>query len=183
MDSIIRPGIVDSIGEMGALTAFGNGTAAALYASHVLEHAHYGVVAPPGSTHSVTDVLKEWARVLEEGGRVFISVPDLEGLARMYLDARSGVNHRYFIMRMMFGGQSETTDAHYVGWDEDMLVGFLDAAGFCNMRRVDEFVGVQWEDSSNLWYDWTRNTNVRGEKEVGGKGGAPVSLNLIAEKC
>ena len=60
---------------------FADGHFAAVYASHVLEH-----FDPAGGLR----LLRECLRVLEPGGVARIVVPDLEGIARAYLQALEG---------------------------------------------------------------------------------------------
>jgi predicted SAM-dependent methyltransferase len=67
------------------------------------------------------------------------------------------------IMRMMFGGQIDPYDFHKVGYNPEILTGFLDRAGFENIRKVPAF-GL-FNDTSNMEFS-----------------GRPVSLNVIAEK-
>ncbi len=57
---------------------------------------------------------------------------------------------RFFIMRMMFGGQNDKYDFHRVGLNHDFLGSFLFTAGFRRVYRVPEFnVFDSTEDSSS----------------------------------
>lgn len=79
------------------LSMFADATFAAIYASHILEHFDY--------QGDLEAVLNEWHRVLEPGGKLFLSVPDLDVLARMFLNKSAfSAEERFFIMRMMYGG-------------------------------------------------------------------------------
>eukprot|EP00520_Triparma_pacifica_P007474 CAMPEP_0118637280 /NCGR_PEP_ID=MMETSP0785-20121206/3069_1 /TAXON_ID=91992 /ORGANISM="Bolidomonas pacifica, Strain CCMP 1866" /LENGTH=235 /DNA_ID=CAMNT_0006528457 /DNA_START=15 /DNA_END=718 /DNA_ORIENTATION=- len=136
---------VDIVADMGNLTGVETGSAEAIYASHVLEHRHYGVVGPEGGQDGNSkDVLKEWYRVLKTGGHLMISVPDLEALSSIFVDDRLGsgldrASRRFYIMRVMFGGNAEKGDIHMAGYDFDILGGFLEATGFCRIKRVKGF--------------------------------------------
>lgn len=68
------------------------------------------------------------------------------------------------IMRMMFGGQTDQHDQHKVGFDTDILVSYLHAAGYCNMTQVDNF-GL-FDDTSTMRYK-----------------GVPISLNVQSSVC
>lgn len=93
-----------------------------------------------------------------------VSVPDLEALCELYLQRNSlGSGDRFSIMRMMFGGQLDQYDFHFVGLDEGLLVSFLADAGFADIQRVNDF-GL-FVDSSTLNF-----------------AGRPISLNLQAWK-
>jgi hypothetical protein len=66
-------------------------------------------------------------------------------------------------MRMMFGGHTDPYDYHIAGLNEEFLTGYLQDAGFGEIRRVDGF-GL-FHDSSALEFK-----------------GIPISVNLIATK-
>lgn len=147
---------VDHICNANNLSQFADGTFSDLYASHVVEHLDY--------KDELISTLKEWWRVLEPGGRVYISVPDLEVLAELILAKdKLSIDERFFVMRMLFGGHVDNYDYHVVGLNEDFLVEFLKSAGFTNIQKVDSF---------GLFHD----TSVMKFKDVA------ISLNLIAEK-
>lgn len=147
---------VDHVGQAEDLTRFADNTFVELYASHVLEHLGYRSDLPVA--------LKEWYRVLAPEGCLMVSVPDLEALCELYLQRNSlGSGDRFSIMRMMFGGQLDQYDFHFVGLDEGLLASFLADAGFADIKRVNDF-GL-FADSSTLIF-----------------AGRPISLNLQAWK-
>ena len=149
--------VVDHVGDAGDLSRFATGTFAAVYASHVLEHFDYkdGLLA----------ALREWHRVLAPGGTLYVSVPDLETLATLFLQRdKLSDGERFQVMRMMFGGHVDRYDYHQVGLDVSFLAGFLDEAGFVNLQRSGSFGFFQ--DTSNMFF-----------------AGVPISLNIIAEKA
>lgn len=152
----INPGPgVDHVGNAADLSRFADASFTEVYASHVLEHLDY--------TGELQRGLAEWRRVLRPSGRLYVSVPDLDALARMLLD-RENLNsdERFFVMRMIFGGHSDRWDYHIVGLNKDFLTRFLRAAGFVNIRRVRGF---------DLFADLSADTFK----------GIPISLNMIAE--
>lgn len=146
---------VDHVGNANNLPQFMDGTFAEIYASHIVEHLDY--------KDELITTLKEWNRVLEPGGRICISVPDMDVLAQLFLSDQLDVQERFFVMRMMFGGHIDQYDYHVVGLNEEFLTEFLEVAGFDNIRRVKEF-GI-FDDTSAMVYM-----------------GVPISLNIIAEK-
>lgn len=147
---------VDHQGNAKDLTRFADCTFDEVYASHVLEHFDYN--------NELQVTLSEWYRVLKPFGRLYVSVPDLNVLAKLFLDkVRLTVEERFFVMRMIFGGHVDTHDYHFVGLNEEFLQDYLGAAGFANIRKVDTFGFFQ--DSSSAHY-----------KDV------MISLNLVAEK-
>lgn len=147
---------VDHVGNANDLSRFPDHTSIEIYASHVVEHLDY--------VGELKSALAEWNRVLAPGGRVLISVPDLDILAGLILDkGRLSTEERFFVMRMIFGGHVDKYDYHLVGLNEEFLAGFLAACGFVNIRRVKQF-GLFDDTSSMLFKD------------------TPISLNMIAEK-
>ena len=95
---------------------------------------------------------------------LYISVPDLDVLAALFLDGQSlAAEERFFAMQMIFGGHQDKYDYHCVGLDVEFLGGFLHMAEFVNVRRVEIF-GI-FNDSSALRFK-----------------GKLISLNMIAQK-
>lgn len=147
---------VDHVGKANELIRFADGTFLEIYASHVVEHLDY--------KFELTEALKEWYRVLEPGGRVMISVPDLDTLANMITSKNEfTVNDRFFVMQMLFGGHVDQHDYHVVGLNQEFLGYFLNDAGYVRIRRVDDF--NLFDDTSSMIFK-----------------GVAISLNMVAEK-
>lgn len=147
---------VDHVCNATDLSIFEKNTFEEIYASHVVEHLDY--------SGELSKTLTEWRRVLKPGGRVYISVPDLDVLARLFLSKdKLSVDQRFFVMRMIFGGHIDKYDYHVVGLNEDFLGVFLKSAGYTNIKKVGEF-GL-FKDTSAMKFE-----------------GVPISLNMIAEK-
>ncbi|MCK4837160.1 MAG: methyltransferase domain-containing protein [Desulfobulbaceae bacterium] len=146
---------VDHLGNANDLSQFADNTFSTIYASHVVEHFDY--------KNELTDTLKEWNRALHPGGKVFISVPDLEILAKLFLSKNINADGRFMVMRMMFGGHVDEYDYHVVGLNEEFLTEFLNDSGFVNIKRMNNF--DLFDDTSAMLFV-----------------GVPISLNLTAEK-
>lgn len=153
----INPGpAVDHVADARILSLFADDTFATVYASHVLEHFDY--------RDELAATLAEWCRVLEPGGTIYVSVPDLDVLARLFIDRQwLTPQERFLVMQMIFGAHSDAFDYHQVGFNDQMLGSFLRLAGFTDMQRVARF--DLFEDSSRLMFK-----------------GVPVSLNMSARK-
>jgi predicted SAM-dependent methyltransferase len=147
----------DIVREMNDLEGIRDDSVSAIYSSHTLEHAGYGESELQG-------VLREWHRVLQPDGLVMISVPCMPVLAEMYIDPVTTFEQRWFITRMMFGAQVDDKDYHKVGFERDLLLYFLNEAGFCEIQHVESF---------NLFHDTS-------EMEYLGR---RISLNMLARKC
>jgi predicted SAM-dependent methyltransferase len=147
---------VDHVADASALRGFEDNSFEQIYASHVVEHFDY--------QGQLVETLKEWCRVLMPAGTLYVSVPDLDTLARLFVDrSLLSVQDRFLVMRMIFGGHIDKHDYHLVGLNEEFLTGYLHAGGFTGMRRVPNF-GL-FQDTSSLEL-----------KNI------PISLNMTAIK-
>lgn len=147
---------VDHMGNAKDLSRFADNTFDELYASHVLEHFDY--------QKELISVLREWYRVIKPGGKIYISVPDLDKLASLFLKKETiSLQDRFLVMRMILGGHMDEYDYHKVAFNGEILSVFLHQAGFCKLRVVDNF--YIFDDSSSRIFN-----------------GIPISLNVIAEK-
>lgn len=148
---------VDHEGDARDLSRFEDGTFEAVYASHVVEHFDY-------AQGDLLNTLKEWHRVLAPGGQLYVSVPDMFVLCRLFTATdQLTIDERFYVMRMLFGGHVDKWDYHMVGLDQQLLGGYLREAGFGEMRRVQSF--SLFQDTSEMTFK-----------------GVPISCNLIATK-
>ena len=110
---------VDHVGNARDLSRFSDHTFTDVYASHVAEHFDY--------IKELLATLAEWRRVLIPGGRLHISVPDMDTLARLFLDRQNlTADDRYMVMRMIFGGHIDQYDYHLVGLNQETGQNFLE---------------------------------------------------------
>jgi len=145
---------VDFVGNVRNLSEFPDDCCETIYASHVMEHV--------GQTDFL-ETLKGIHRILCKGGDFYFSVPDLEVLCRLFLDPNLDIEQRYHVMRMMFGGQTDEYDFHYIGLSHEFMLDLFRTAGFGDVRKVDSF-GLFNDTSDYRPY------------------GTPISLNLVARK-
>ncbi|MDY6940332.1 MAG: methyltransferase domain-containing protein [Cyanobacteriota bacterium] len=124
---------VDFIGNATCLEQFEENSVDALYASHVLEHFHHSL------NNELIQTLTEWHRVLKPGGKLYISVPDLQVLCWLYLNPNLTPLERHYLMRIIFGAHSNEYDVHKVGFDFGILAMYLEEAGFEEYEPVSEF--------------------------------------------
>lgn len=118
---------------------------------------------------NMSDIKRPWGvirsihRILRPDGKFFVSVPDLDTLCRLFVDEQLTPDERFYVMRMMFGGQTDEHDFHYVGLNAEFLAHFLNEAGFREIYRPPEF---------NIFHD-TSSMKYRG---------VLISLNMVAIK-
>jgi predicted SAM-dependent methyltransferase len=145
-----HPG-VDVVGDIRNLSMYADGSVSEIYASHVAEH------VPHPETLAM---LKEWARVLEPGGKLYVAVPDFARCVELYMQL--GLND--WINRFLCGDQEYRTAYHYSLFDEGKLSKLLAEAGFADSFRVEQFPDSEDAECSNL---------------VSTHDGERVSLNMI----
>ncbi|MEK6748980.1 MAG: methyltransferase domain-containing protein [Pseudomonadota bacterium] len=152
----IQPGdYVDYVGDLRDLSQFHDNYFDVVYASHVLEHLSF--------RHHVASSLQGIYRILKDDGRLFISVPDLSVLCRLFLNEGLTKRDRANVMAMIYGGQLDDNDYHYCGFTSEFMLDYLSYTRFKRMFKVDEF--NLFQDTSAMRY-----------------GGVLISLNIIATK-
>jgi len=147
---------VDHVCNANDLSQFEDNTFEAIYASHIVEHLDYN--------KELVKTLTEWNRVIKPKGKIYISVPDMDTLAQLFV-MRDKLNdtERFQVMTILFGGHMDEYDYHAVGLNMEFLGNYLYKTGFRNIQRVKNF--DLFEDTSSMLF-----------KDV------PISLNVIAEK-
>lgn len=139
---------VDHIYNAASLSCFTKQTFDEVYASHILEHFDYASM--------MLNALREWRRVLKWGGKLYISVPDMDILCREFL--KGDTKHQFVVMRTMFGGHTDPYDYHFAGLNFNLLKSLLIEAEFSEIEKVKDF-GI-FKDCSSM----------------------PISLNVTARK-
>lgn len=149
---------VDIVRAMDRLDELNDGSVDTVYSSHTLEHIGYGDGA-------VNRAINEWARLLKNGGLLYLAVPDMSALAYFLSDeAALTAREQRSIIHQVYGGQTDAYDYHYNGFTFKLLEQFLLESSFCRIQRVTDF-GL-FSDTSNYVYKGRR-----------------MSLNVRAVKC
>tara|TARA_R110000868_G_scaffold293213_1_gene553724 strand:+ start:1812 stop:2966 length:1155 start_codon:yes stop_codon:yes gene_type:complete len=86
-------------------------------ASHILEHFTFG---------EAQTAMEEWSRVLKPGGRIRISVPDVDKVLQDKSPKRL-----FYLM----GGQMHKDDIHKSAYDEERLAALMRQNGFHNLQE------------------------------------------------
>lgn len=105
-----------------------------ILASHLAEHF---------SPYEWAKVKKDWYRVLKQGGRLEVRVPDLEYACREFLAGK-----KYFGMvsahAMIYGSQEVEGQMHHQGFDKQRLQEDLEQEGF-KIKFCDNVPPVLWQ--------------------------------------
>jgi len=148
----VQPGEhVDHVADLRNLDQFADNSFDLVYGSHVLEHFGY--------IDDLPLVINSLHRIIRPGGRLLASVPDLEILSRMIADDSLTIDERFHLMRMLFGGQTDPYDFHYVGLDMGIMTHYLSSAGFREVYRVPYF-NIFADSSNTLYKDTLISLNV-----------------------
>lgn len=110
----------DVIADVFDTLPFGDNAAAEVHAIHVLEHAYIW---------RVSDILKEWWRVLQPGGALAIEVPCFDKVIEFL---KRDVNDPRYTFWPLYGDPSHRAEAmcHHWCFTRLQLAHFLKAAGF-----------------------------------------------------
>lgn len=126
----IQPGpAVDIVGTCDDLSMFADGSCSIVYASHVLEHL---------PLERAFQCLKEVHRVLGAGGQLMVSVPNIAVIMDLF-SKTSNIKHKFYIMKLAFGGGVDPYDHHNFGYDYGIMRHLLSNSGFSSCITVDGF--------------------------------------------
>lgn len=148
---------VDHVCDALDLSRFADNTFSAVYAAYVLQLFCYG--EPLGIA------LREWHRVLLPGGRIYISVPNMAVVARIYQQRdRLSFDEVHELTSLIYGEQKHAHDYHKCGLTAEFLPIYFSGAGFVDVKKVKSF-------------DIFDDSSVRNFRDM------PISLNMTAVKA
>ncbi|OGU60059.1 MAG: hypothetical protein A2X64_07640 [Ignavibacteria bacterium GWF2_33_9] len=153
----------DVLGSVQKLN-FPDNSVKIIYNSHVFEHI---------PKRRVRKVLSRWYRALKPDGKIYICVPDLENLCKLYLEniKKEKLTQEEWekictITNVIYGGQNNKYDFHYDGYSFTTIKYWLEETGFKNIKKIDEKPDfINFNDSSGYLMD-----------------GLSLSLNIEATK-
>lgn len=115
---------VDHVATIDNLSFIPDNSVDLIYNCHVLEHF---------KRKDVVRVLREWFRVIKQGGILRISVPDFAKLCEVYQRERN----LGLVVGALFGRQDYLYNIHYNVFDLNSLSEVLQQAGFEKVRHYD----------------------------------------------
>jgi SAM-dependent methyltransferase len=132
----------DVVDDVSTLVKFRDNSVSEIYACHVLEH--FGHDAIPS-------ILNRWKDVLEPGGILRISVPDMDRIVKIYMDnfAHFQIPGNTPWIGLIWGGQTTHYDFHKTGFNPCWLRYLLTSSGFVECQEYPHkphFAGL--EDAS-----------------------------------
>lgn len=148
--------------DLSNLSMFENNTIEEIYACHILEH----------FTREEMEsgiILKEWYRILKDGGILRIAVPNFEAIVDEYLSSKNLDS----LMGLLYGGQDYEYNFHFQTYDFNRISHLLKNIGFSEIKTYDwkDFLPKDYDDFSRAYIP-----------HMDFKNGRLMSLNIIAIK-
>ncbi len=131
---------IDEVFDMGDIP-YKDNTIGAIYSEHALEHVSF---------ERVEEVLKEWFRVLQPGGELFLYMPDFENCCKSYINAP--IDHPHFMntkawfkytvygIQKSQGGEPDEAQFHLSGFSKEEIKIVLERNGFV-IDKVENYGG------------------------------------------
>ena len=136
----IRPDVhPDVVSNISSMPMFKDDSADVIYLCHGLEHF---------TLEEVPVVLREWHRILEPGGLLYLAMPDFGAMASEYV---FGMLSLKLIRMALMGGQEYPENIHYSVWDQTTLYETLYEAGFTDARLYDA-----WRFTPKHYFDYSK---------------------------
>lgn len=116
---------IDVVGDVKYLHDFEDEEFDFILASDIIEH------FPISDT---AEILKEWTRVLKDGGMIEFRLPNLAAICKQYNEKRDAKN----VSWLLYGGQDYPGNFHYVGFDRKLFKEEYSKAGLVEATYSEE---------------------------------------------
>lgn len=152
--------------DVRSLPMFADNSADLIYACHVIEYF---------DRTEVLDVLREWYRVLKQGGALRLAVPDFAALVEVYLKHGDlSLIHGPLYGRMVIYAEGvESVIYHRTVYNFESLKSTLESVGFKNVHRYE------WRQTIHKDYDDFSQAYI---PHMDKEHGLLISLNVEANK-
>lgn len=151
---------VDVVDNVKELNNFTENSTSVIYACHILEHFAHDEILP---------ILRRWHEVLEPGGELRISVPDMDRIVKVYYK-----NWGHFQtppntpwIGLIYGGQEDQYDFHKTGFNFTYLKYLLEQAGFVDIEEYPHsphWLGIQDASLANEPFKEYISLNIKAKK-------------------
>jgi len=151
---------VDVVDDVKELNNFAENSTSVIYACHILEHFANDEILP---------ILRRWYEVLEPGGELRISVPDMDRIVKVYYK-----NWEHFQtppntpwIGLIYGGQEDQYDFHKTGFNFIYLKYLLEQVGFVEIEEYPHsphWLGIQDASLANEPFKEYLSLNVKAKK-------------------
>jgi len=150
---------VDVVDDVRTLSRFSPDSVSVLYACHVLEHLPHG---------DIFSVIMRWYDVLQPGGEIRISVPDIDRIVKIYQKHWAHFQTRPNTpwVGLIYGGQLDEYDYHKTGFNFCYLAYILETAGFVDIEEYPHephWLGIRDGSSAN-WDGEHLSLNIKAKK-------------------
>jgi len=151
---------VDVVDDVKELNNFAENSTSLIYACHILEHF---------ANDEILLILRRWHKVLEPGGELRISVPDMDRIVKVYYK-----NWKHFQtppntpwIGLIYGGQEDQYDFHKTGFNFIYLKYLLEQVGFVEIEEYPHsphWLGIQDASLANEPFKEYLSLNVKAKK-------------------
>ena len=158
---------IDFKASVDDLKMFADGSAEIIYASHAFEYF---------DREEALDVLKEWHRVLKQGGTLRLAVPDFEQLINVYrsTDDLTKILGPLYGRMQITASKDPKTIYHKTCYDFSSISDLLEKCGFEKVCRYD------WRETEHSHIDDHSQAHF---PHMDKQHGTLISLNVEAIKC
>ena len=126
---------VDIVDDVSKLIHIEKESVDLIYACHILEHF---------KRKEYFNILERWTQLLKPGGKLRLSVPDLEKVAQLYINGEFELEK---MIGLIYGGQTYLYNFHYMGFDFKSLRKDLKKLKYTNIKRYD------WKETEHASID------------------------------
>jgi predicted SAM-dependent methyltransferase len=127
---------VDLVADISQRLPYEDETVDEILAESVLEHIPHNFVGVPSifKMSKTISTLTDWHRVLKDGGKLVLRVPNIEAIFRDYLSKKMQATE---MIGYLWGNGEHDGNRHLSGFDVTIMSACLRCAGFKNVKFVD----------------------------------------------